>query len=96
MMLRKETFPPFIHSSYCLHGEMPKALVNCMSIVQMFSTRTSASNEFVWRTIRMEQERLWVEVRTKFDLHDFGVPFGKGLLKRDEINSMRPLINMNF
>jgi hypothetical protein len=63
MMLRKETFPPFIHSSYCLHGQMPQPLANCMSIVQMFSTRTPASNEFVWRTIRMEQERLWVEVR---------------------------------
>jgi hypothetical protein len=64
MMLRKETFPPFIHSSYCLHGQMPQPLANCMSIVQMFSTRTPASNEFVWRTIRMEQERLWVEVRS--------------------------------
>lgn len=63
MMLRKETFTPFIHSSYCLHGEMPQPLINCMSIVQMFSTRTPASNEFFWRTIRMEQERLWVEVR---------------------------------
>lgn len=64
MMLRKETFPPFIHSSFSCDGQMPQPLANCMSIVQMFSTRTPASNEFVWRTIRMEQERLWVEVRT--------------------------------
>lgn len=63
MMLRRETFPPFIHSSNFLHGQMPQSLANCMSIVQMFSTRTPASNGFVWRTIRMEQERLWVEVR---------------------------------
>lgn len=69
MMLRKETFPPFIHSSYCLHGQMPQPLVNCMSIVQMFSTRTPASNEFVWRTIRMEQERLWVEVSKSMTPH---------------------------
>jgi hypothetical protein len=67
MMLRKETFPPFIHprSFSSVPGkeyEMPEALVNCMSIAQLFKTRTKENSRFLWKSIRMEHERLWHEV----------------------------------
>jgi hypothetical protein len=58
MMQRKDTFPPFIHPSCCKDDQMPEALTNCMSIVQMFSTRTKDNAKFLWRTVRMEQDRL--------------------------------------
>jgi hypothetical protein len=68
MMLRKETFPPFIH---CVRGSesrhsnksLPESLVNCMTIAQMFVTRGKETSKFMWRTIRMEQERIWLQVR---------------------------------
>lgn len=64
MMLRKETFPPFIHphTESGNDNSLPEALVNCMSIAHMFVNRNKETSKFVWRTIRMEQERLWLEV----------------------------------
>lgn len=67
MMLRKETFPPFIHphSFSGIPGkenEMPEALVNCMSLAQLFKIRTKENSGFLWKSIRMEHERLWREV----------------------------------
>ena len=64
MMLRKSTFPPFIHPHW--HGHLPAPLANCMSIAQMFSTRTADTSPFVWRTIMMEQQRLANEVSAIF------------------------------
>ena len=66
-MMRKETLPPFIHPvwfSECgeIKGSFPEALVNCMTIAQMFVNRGKETNKFMWRTIRMEQERMWFEV----------------------------------
>jgi hypothetical protein len=68
MMLRRETFPPFIHthSFSAVSGkehDIPEALINCMSIAQLFKTRTKENSRFLWKTIRMEHERLWSEVR---------------------------------
>lgn len=61
MMRRKATFPPFIHSHW--YGALPAPLANCMGIAQMFTARTFETSPFVWRTIRMEQQRLASEVR---------------------------------
>lgn len=41
---------------------VPEPLAVCSSIVQMFLTKTSESNAFVWRTVRSEQQRLYKEV----------------------------------
>jgi hypothetical protein len=73
MMLRKETFPPFVHplSGPEDGGILPEALVNCMSIAQMFVTRTKETTKLVWRTVRMEQERLWLEVRHRSSFFKF-------------------------
>jgi hypothetical protein len=60
MMLRKSTFPPFIHPHW--YGSLPAPLANCMGIAQMFSARTVETDPFVWQTIRMEQQRLVDEV----------------------------------
>lgn len=67
MMVRKETLPPFIHPVWFLEGNetersFPESLVNCMTIAQMFIDRRKETNKFLWRTIRMEQERFWHEV----------------------------------
>jgi hypothetical protein len=67
MMLRRETFPWFIHRhSNVLPGSsqdvLPEALSNCMSIAQMFALRTSETKSFLWRTIKGEYRRLSNEV----------------------------------
>lgn len=60
MMLRKETFPPFISSRS--HGfdseDVPETLKDCMGLAQMFATRTPESSNLIWRTMRMEQEKM--------------------------------------
>ncbi|KAK2776211.1 hypothetical protein FQN53_002845 [Emmonsiellopsis sp. PD_33] len=63
MMLRKATFPPFIHSQgfgNTNHPErsLPEPIGNCMSLVQSFYWRTAETKEFVWKMIRKEQCRL--------------------------------------
>jgi len=66
-MLRVETFPPFIHPR-CFsfrpdaNNALRESLVNCMSLAQMFKVRTKETNKLLWRTIKMELERLCVEV----------------------------------
>jgi hypothetical protein len=67
MMLRKDTFPPFIHprSFSAIPGkeyDMPEALANCMSLAQLFKMRTKENSRFLWKSIRLEHERLWREV----------------------------------
>ena len=58
MMLRRETFPWFIHSqSHILFGssdKLPEALSTCMGIAQMFAARTPETEAFIWRTITSE------------------------------------------
>ena len=72
-MLRRATFPPFIHqpwptdsNGFIIDG--PEPIANCMSIAQIFASRTPESTAFVWRTIRAEQQRLVDEVRPFIDL----------------------------
>ncbi|KAH6670595.1 hypothetical protein B0J14DRAFT_99524 [Halenospora varia] len=63
MMLRKETFPPFIHSHNALlpspkNACLPAPLAICMSIAQIFASRNPETQDFLWSTIRSEQQRL--------------------------------------
>ncbi|RGP70903.1 ATP-dependent dna helicase pif1 [Fusarium sporotrichioides] len=56
MMLRRQTFPPFIHPHW--HQEhLPEALGNCMSIAQLFASRTPETMPFLWKIIAAEQGR---------------------------------------
>lgn len=68
MMLRRETFPWFIHPhsqslSKPTGAVLPEALLTCMSVAQMFASRTSETKYFLWRTIRAECRRIISEVR---------------------------------
>jgi hypothetical protein len=67
MMLRRETFPWFIHPHSHLLARpprttLPEALSTCMSIAQMFASRTSETTHFLWRTIRVECRHFIAEV----------------------------------
>ena len=68
MMLRRETFPWFIHphsqtSSESPADTLPEALSNCMSIAQMFSSRTPETKTFLRQTMGTEYRRFGSEVR---------------------------------
>jgi hypothetical protein len=66
MMLHPETFPPFLHPTALFNSRdrcIPsEALVNCMSIAQMFVNRTKEREKFLWGTVKMAQEWMWLEV----------------------------------
>ncbi|KAJ5712061.1 hypothetical protein N7488_006217 [Penicillium malachiteum] len=64
MMVRRAVFPPFIHPNWH-RGDGPEVrktlsepIGNCMSIAQMFASRTPDTRAFVWNAIRTEQRRL--------------------------------------
>jgi hypothetical protein len=68
MMARRAIFPPFVHQNWN-HGDGPKVrkalpelIGNCMSIAQIFASRTPDTRSFVWNAIRTEQHRLMVQV----------------------------------
>lgn len=68
MMMRRETFPSFIHPHWCdtaATGEfsLPEQLVNCMGIAQMFTNRNVESSFFLWRTVSTEQRAFIQNVR---------------------------------
>ena len=68
MMLRRETFPWFIHPhsqllSKSTGAALPGALSNCMSIAQMFASRTLETKQFLRQTIGAEYRRFISEVR---------------------------------
>lgn len=68
MMLRRETFPWFIHPhshllSKSAGATLPEALSNCMSIAQMFASRTSETKHFLRQTLGAEYRRFVSEVR---------------------------------
>lgn len=60
MMLRQDTFPPFIHT--CMYGAsddasamtLPTPLANCVSIAHIFALRTDETKQFLWDTIAAE------------------------------------------
>jgi hypothetical protein len=60
MMLRRETFPPFIHGHwYCnmsaMGPSLPEPLVNCMGVAQVFVSHNPETKPFLWRMIQSEQ-----------------------------------------
>lgn len=62
MMLRRETFPWFIHPQSHLLSKpakaaLPESLSTCMSIAQLFALRTSETKYFLWCSIRTEYRR---------------------------------------
>ncbi|OOQ83528.1 putative polyketide synthase [Penicillium brasilianum] len=70
MMARRAIFPPFVHQNWH-HGDGPKVrkalpepIGNCMSIAQIFASRTPDTRSFVWNAIRTEQQRLMVQSET--------------------------------
>ena len=72
MMLRRETFPWFIHPHsnslpMSAGAGLPEALCNCISIAQMFISRTNETRPFLHRTIGAEYRRLNLEVRSTSD-----------------------------
>jgi len=82
-MLLEHKLPPFIHHS-CLSGEpnlnfgtsLPSPLSVCAVIVQMFNSKNKSNTTFLWRTVRMEQERIDAEVG-----HSLSLSNGPGIDK---------------
>lgn len=63
MMLRRQTLPPFIHGHWHMPS-LPETLANCMSVAQIFATRTPETRPFLWRMVGAELQRLQDEVCT--------------------------------
>ena len=64
LMLPNKGLPPFIHR----HGAKKRTtrqdpIEICATIVQMCSMKNKDNAAFIWRTIKMEQERILAEVR---------------------------------
>jgi hypothetical protein len=55
-MLRRETFPPFIHPHWS-HPALPESLAVCMNLANIYSSRAPELRAFLWRTILTEQRR---------------------------------------
>ena len=76
MMLRRETFPPFIHAHG--HGQgshtLPAPLANGMAIAQLFASRTSETKPFLWHSVRSESRRAREEVRSPAPWVAFQLP----------------------
>ncbi|KAL0943087.1 C6 finger domain [Colletotrichum truncatum] len=56
MMLRRTTFPPFIHP-HRDKSRLPEPLANCMGIAALFASRNNDTRPFLWKSIWEEQER---------------------------------------
>ncbi|KAL7903767.1 hypothetical protein GGI35DRAFT_465288 [Trichoderma velutinum] len=63
MMMRRQTFPPFIHAHWHM-SELPETIANCMSIAQIYATRTPETKPFLWRMIGAELQRFQGEAET--------------------------------
>ncbi|KAM0815745.1 putative C6 zinc finger domain containing protein [Seiridium cardinale] len=59
MMLRRETFPPFIHPQWHRQNPptLPWPLANCMGIASLFVSRTTETKLLLWETVRSESQR---------------------------------------
>ncbi|OKL64254.1 hypothetical protein UA08_00398 [Talaromyces atroroseus] len=63
MMLRRETLPPFIHGHWyqttsAIEPALPRPLVNCMGLAQVFASHNLETRLFLWHTGRAEQHSL--------------------------------------
>jgi hypothetical protein len=82
MMFPGRNLPPFIHPFYgygvnasgneiAAHKSAQGPIANCAAIVKWYSVKNNDNTVFIWRTIRMEQERLLAEVGSSTPcLHD--------------------------
>ena len=61
MMLRRQTFPPFIHS-FWHRIHLPDTLSNCMAIAHLFSIGSSETQRLLWRTVDQELEKFHNQV----------------------------------
>lgn len=68
---KTQTLPAFIHpqslgykrkNDRFLNNRLLSPLENCLAIVQMWSVKNKANARLIWRTIRMEQERVLAEI----------------------------------
>lgn len=55
MMLRRSTFPPFIHPQRD-KSHLPAPLTSCMAISGLFASRNDDTRPILWKTVREEQE----------------------------------------
>jgi hypothetical protein len=95
MMTRKETFPPFIHprchDSSRGSSELPEILKDCMGLAHMFHTKTKESNKMFWRSVRMEQEKLYAQVRSCLDALSTSSQLTDPSVKRTPTTTSKPL-----
>jgi hypothetical protein len=69
MMLRTETFPPFIHPVASAEGDKhisnakQESLNNCRGLAQIYAIGSQDSRKLLWKMIREECERIWADVR---------------------------------
>jgi hypothetical protein len=71
MMLRDPNAPPpFIHPFFLADQESRtmESLTTCVSLIQMLESGGSASKRLVWKNVRLECERLQVQVSTLYTL----------------------------
>jgi len=85
MMLRRETFPWFIHAHNVRHQSITNEsnitlaaeLVTCMSVAQLFALRTSDTHGSLWQMVRIELDRLSSQVcfssLIRLQHHDLGL-----------------------
>jgi hypothetical protein len=65
-MLRRETFPSFIHPHWS-HPALPESLAVCMNLANIYSSRAPELRAFLWRTILTEQRRAVERIDTFSD-----------------------------
>ena len=65
-MLRRETFPPFIHPHWSLSA-LPESLAVCMNLASVYSSRAPEMRAFLWRTKLTEQKRAVERIDTLSD-----------------------------
>ncbi|KAL0938219.1 uncharacterized protein CTRU02_207950 [Colletotrichum truncatum] len=80
MLLRKETFPPFMNPllySWAESGKTPsqQTLINCVSIVHMFKAQREANKSFMWTVIKLEQERIAAGVSLSIAIFDAPITY---------------------
>lgn len=68
MMLRRETFPPFIHGHWyrpmsAMESALPEPLINCMGVAQVFVSHNLEIKPYLWRMIQSEQISMAKKVR---------------------------------
>ncbi|KAF2636950.1 hypothetical protein P280DRAFT_408318 [Massarina eburnea CBS 473.64] len=64
MMMRHDLLPPFIHPESISPSSSEKSmepLVNCISLVQMISSKVRGSRKLFWKNVRLECERICAE-----------------------------------